>query len=401
MAKKTDTQKTRNGTLAKKKRATAKAQRVIDPFETVAEPIEAPAATTRTKAATKRRTAAAKRKAVAVDSVVTAKAEQLALKPLPKTNAKKDRQPRKSTKKFEDVTEDLAATAPKVELSPVFKALAEPTLPELKREDRARLLMQSPTELYFYWSIRRDPYHSLRDVFGDDTGSYTLVLKLKDLRRGTEEIHRVEAEGNWWFAVEPEREYRAEIGFYAPNRPYFRIVYSNTVETPRRSPSRHPARDAEWRVTAHKFAEVLDVSGFGQDAFDVAMAGDDVAAARDAAHAAFSSFIGFTDDCFDTIAAEDIRYAMVALASGSMLEDIRWRVGPAMFSVLQSNTDKLQAGRAQKALTEYFEIDETDVVEEECGPTVHGSSLLHFPRTLKTRRPTSTYIPLSSYSIGR
>ena len=194
-----------------------------------------------------------------------------------------------------DITAKIASAEPKVELSPAFKALAEPALPELTRENRARLMMQTPTQLYFYWSVKENPYHLLSNAFGDETGSYTLVLKLTNLRRDTEEIHPAEAEGNWWFDVEPDGEYQAEIGFYAPNRPYFRIIYSNTVETPRRSPSRHSATEAVWNVSGNKFAEVLDVAGFSQDAFDVAMAGDDHAAAENATHTAFSRFIGTGD----------------------------------------------------------------------------------------------------------
>ena len=157
-----------------------------------------------------------------------------------------------------DVTADIAAAKPAVELSPVFKALAEPALPELTRENRARLLMQTPTRIYFYWAIKENPWHLLKNAFGSDTGSYTLVLKLTNLRSGHEQIHPCDAAGNWWFDVEPDGEYQAEVGFYATNRPYFRIIYSNTVETPRRSPSPHPASEARWMISAGKFAEVLD-----------------------------------------------------------------------------------------------------------------------------------------------
>jgi len=38
--------------------------------------------------------------------------------------------------------------------SPVFKELASPKLPELSRENRAKLLMQSPNQLFFYWSVK-------------------------------------------------------------------------------------------------------------------------------------------------------------------------------------------------------------------------------------------------------
>jgi hypothetical protein len=131
------------------------------------------------------------------------------------------------------------------------------------------------------------------------------------------------------------------------------------------------------------------------------MAGDDVAAARDAAHFAFSSFIGVDRDRLDTIAAEDIRYTMVALSAGLKLEDLRWRISPSMFAILQANADKLVAANVKNALTEHFNIDESELVEEHYGSAVHGASLVNFPRTLKTRKPAPSYRPLSSYSLGR
>ncbi|HRI03553.1 MAG TPA: DUF4912 domain-containing protein [Pyrinomonadaceae bacterium] len=301
-----------------------------------------------------------------------------------------------------DATAEIAAVEPKVELSPVFKALADVTLPELKRENRARLQMQTPTRVYFYWSIKENPYHLLKRTFGDDTGSYTLVLKLTNLRNDTEEIHACESEGNWWFSVEPDGEYQAEVGFYAPNRPYFRIVYSNTIETPRRSPSPHPASEARWTVSANKFAEVLDVAGFSRDAFDVAMAGDNIYAATDATQTAFNTFVGATHD-LNGVSAEDIRYAMIAIAAGATLEELRFRVSPALFAVLQANAEKLNAGKAMSALSEHFDIDEAEFVEEELGSAVFGASLVNFPRTLKTRTASAKYSPrynpVSSHSI--
>ena len=152
--------------------------------------------------------------------------------------------------------------------------------------------MQTPNRLFFYWSIKTNPFRTLNRALGDRTGNYTLVLKLVDLGRETEEIFPVEAEGSWWFDVEADASYRAEIGFYAPNGPYVRLMFSNEIETPRKSPSPRIADDAEWTVSANVFAKVLDVSGFAQDAFDVAMAGDDLESARHATHSAFSQFIG-------------------------------------------------------------------------------------------------------------
>ena len=166
-------------------------------------------------------------------------------------------------------------------------------------------------------------------------------LKLIELTTGREEIHQCEAEGNWWFDVEPDGEYQAEIGFYAPNRPYFRVIYSNTIATPRRSPSPRAATERDWTVSANKFAEVLEVAGFSRDAFDVAMAGDDHAASSDAfAHRVYAALSATNDNDLRGIAAEDIRYALIALASGLTLEELRFAISPALFAILQANAEK-------------------------------------------------------------
>ena len=366
-----------------KKAARKSAKKVtLDPFAEIA--VEAVASSPAKKRGAKTASKAVAVKAVSETTTVAAGQSKSAIKAT-KT---------KSIKKTDlDVTNELAASEPKADLSPVFKALAEVKLPELKRENRARLQMQTPTRLYFYWSIRENPWHTLRNVFGDDLGSYTLVVKLIDKRTDRETISQCEAEGNWWFDVEPDGEYQAEIGFYAPNRPYFRIVYSNTISTPRRSPSPRAATESDWTVSANKFAEVLDVAGFSRDAFDAAMAGDDVAASSDASHTAFTRLVGNNDNDIRGIAAEEIRYALVALASGTSLEELRFRISPALFAILQANAANIEAGRAMSALTEYFDIEESDWTEEKFGPAVYGASLINFPRTLKTKSLSPKYTP--------
>lgn len=327
-------------------------------------------------------------------------------KPAKKTVVKKTAEKTiKSKKAALDVTPELSNAESEVERSPAFKALADVKLPELERENRARLLMQSPTRLYFYWSVKENPWHQLRNVFGDDLGGYVLAIKLSNLTSESEEVHRCEAEGTWWFAVEPDSEYQAEIGFYAVNRPYFRIIYSNTITTPRRSPSTRPATEARWTVSANKFAEVLDASGFARDAFDVAMAGDDAHAAVTVAHVAFASFIGDGETRLTDITAEDIRYAMLAIASGFTLEELRTRVSPALFAILQANADKLTSSHAQSTLAEHFDINEAEWTEEEFSSAVYGASLVHFPKTLKSKKLSPKdkysprYNPVSSHSL--
>ena len=177
------------------------------------------------------------------------------------------------------------------EIDPIFAELSEPKLPELERENRARLQMQSPNRIFFYWSMKNNPYQTLNRAFAGQTGSYTLVAKLINESRDVEEIVPVEAEGEWWFDTDTDSTYRAEVGFYAPNRPFVRVLYSNKIETPRKSPSAKRASTADWAVSAHQFAKVLDVAGFSQDAFEVAFAGDDTDFADSATQSAFAKVI--------------------------------------------------------------------------------------------------------------
>ena len=67
------------------------------------------------------------------------------------------------------------------------------------------------------------------------------------------------------------------------------------------------------------------------------------------------------------------------------------------------NAASVESGKAMSALTEYFDIDETEWTEEQFGPAVYGASLVNFPRTLKTKALSPKYAPrynpVSSHSI--
>lgn len=285
------------------------------------------------------------------------------------------------------------------EMSPVFRELAMPKLPGLSKENRARLLMQSPNRLYFYWSMHSNPFQTLNRALVGQNGSYTLVLKLIDVKRGTEVIRAAEPEGSFWLDVEADGEYRAEIGFYATNRPYVRALFSNTVETPRKGPSPHSAESAEWKITSDNFAKILDVAGFSQEAFDVSIAGDDIGISDRAAYAAFAQFVSRPEILLDGISSEDIRRVLFALASGATLESLRWRISPILFAILQQNAANLDAERALSVLKERFGIESDEIVEEEYGSAVFGSSLVHFPKVLKKKRNLPKYSPVSSHSF--
>lgn len=275
--------------------------------------------------------------------------------------------------------------------NPIFALLAEPKLPELPKENRARLQMQSPTRLNFYWSIKTNPFQTLRRAFGGNTGSYTLVAKLVNQTIDREEFFPVEAEGSQWFDVDADATYRAEIGFYAPNRPFVRVMFSNTLETPRKNPSPRRATEKDWSVSAHQFAEVLDVSGYRQDAFEVALAGDDCSHSESATSNAFSQFIGKQNTDFPS---DEVRFALLALASGYTLEDLRGHIGASLFAVLQENAEKVSAENALSAVREYFDVFSDEILEEEeIGSAVFGASLVNFPKMSRKRTVPKTLLP--------
>lgn len=285
--------------------------------------------------------------------------------------------------------------------SDVFNELATPKLPELSNENRARLLMQSPNRIYFYWSVKNNPFQTLNRVVGNKTNSYVLVSKLINLSSGREEINPIEPEGSYWFNVDANAEYQAELGFYAVNRPFIRVMFSNKVKTPRKNPSPQPVSTAEWAVSADKFAEVLDVAGFAQDAFDVALSGDDWNASENATMNAFTNFLGGTAEVKPGIDSTEIRFALLALASGATLESLRWRISPTLFAVLQENSANLNGERALTALQDEFGFDADEIGYEETSPAVFGASLVNFPRNVRRMRTLAKYSPVSSPSGQR
>ena len=264
------------------------------------------------------------------------------------------------------------------EMSPVFRALADPKLPELSREARARLLMQSPTRLYFYWSTGANPSEPLARALGDASG-YRLALRLLDLTRGTEELHGVEREGSWWFDVRPNTEYRAEVGFYSPSRPFVRVLFSNTITTPRKEPSPHRASEARWMISAGRFADVLEASGFTSDAVEVAGTQETGQIADSLAQQ-----IGVEAEAFAEFSITEMRQVLESLAAGTPIVDFKWKISAELYAMLEEHLARLSASsiRETLGLAGSEEVDQT--------MTAVGGSLVNI------RRPR--YRPISSHS---
>jgi hypothetical protein len=302
-----------------------------------------------------------------------------------------------------NLTEESEPSAAK---NPIFKELDAPRLPELKRENRARLQIQSPTRLFFYWSVKDNPFQTLRRAIGGDAAkNYALVVKLLNETNGREEkIVPIEAEGSSWFDADAGASYRAEIGFYAPAHPFVRVMFSNHVETPRKSASSRWADAADWTISANDFAQVLDRSGFAHDAFEVALAGDDFRFAETATNAAFTQIFGGADvikNGTDNIKndASEMRFALLAIASGYEPDALRGQISHSLFVRLQESGENLSAEKALAALRENFGAVEVEDAETEFFlPTVFGASLINFPR-LSKRKFMPKFAPLSSFTF--
>lgn len=291
-----------------------------------------------------------------------------------------------------EATEEITEEAEEVD--PIFAELAAPKLPELAKENRARLQMQSPNRLFFYWSVKNNPFQILSKMLNGNQSNYQLVVKFVNQKNGYEQIFPVEAEGNYWFNAESDSRYQAEIGFYASNRPYFRIMYSNVIETPRKSPSPRQATDADWAVSAKDFAKVLDESGFKFDAFEVALAGDNENAADYATENALSQLLGGRKLDFGGINTDEVRFALLALASGVSLKELRGQISEALFLILEEHYADLSAERSLAALQENFDIFTEEIFEEETvGAAVYGLSLVNFPKAIRKRVVPKTRVP--------
>ena len=111
--------------------------------------------------------------------------------------------------------------------------LVAETLPELPRRDAAKLYLQSPNRIFVYWTFAGNPYATLQKALGRRADAYQLVSRLVNLDTFNESFAPAERAGNWWFNVRSASRYRVDFGFYAANRPFIRLLSSNSINTPR------------------------------------------------------------------------------------------------------------------------------------------------------------------------
>jgi hypothetical protein len=223
------------------------------------------------------------------------------------------------------------------EVSPVFRKLADPQLPELPSDDRARLQLQSPNRLFFYWSSRRNPYDNLQRLFGQRFSGYDLAIRLINLKDDSVRVMPADKSGTTWFDVSSDSSYRAELGFFSQNKPFIRVMYSNTIQTPRPSPSRRLASDADFAVRTTQFADVLSASGYAHEniAQNFAFADTFMADTRAREIAGRLSEKKEEKETFKGIDLAELRWVLVSLAAYIPLDELKMAVSPELIAWLE------------------------------------------------------------------
>lgn len=201
-------------------------------------------------------------------------------------------------------------------------------LPASYQVDRVRLLAQSPRKIYLYWELARNPFEALRRAFGQRAMLYTLAVRLTDLDAATETLHEASPTRSQWFDVYPDRTYRAEVGLYAPERAFIRLLSSNHKRTPPAGVARQTAQEPEWRVSNRDFARVLDDAGYASDALEVALEAADEAT-HDGATRAVARQLGAEN--IPRMSEEELaelRGLLTALAFGMAWNNLRPMLSP-------------------------------------------------------------------------
>jgi len=287
------------------------------------------------------------------------------------------------------VAPDAKSPLKQKEVSPIFELLAEPQLPQLPSEDRARLQLQSPNRIFFYWSFRGQPYETLRKILGRRAEGFFLAVKLTELSSKNEIILPVDTSGSWWFDVESDSSYRAEIGFRGEKGAFVRLLFSNIIKTPRTSPSPRRAESKKFGVTSKEFARALHVSGYTQDAYEVASSVDADTAA-DLRPDIYERIFGRRKPQLSLQQENELRLALFALAAGQSLEEIRKKISKKTFELLMNSLGgdmgNFETVKIRRVLEEEF-----DFGEEDFSPAVYGASRINFPRKRKIA-------PVSSFS---
>jgi hypothetical protein len=223
----------------------------------------------------------------------------------------------------------------------------------------------------------------LQKAFGENAGGYMLVAKLQNLSKKSEDMFPIDVEGSAWFDVPDNTKFQTEIGFFAPSRPFVRVAFSNMLQTPRMSPSPNVDNSPVWNVSAMQFAEVLEASGYSQDAFEVAMQGNQSEDSNKATEVIYSRITGENEEKFAEFDMGELRSVLLGIVSGIPLAVILEKVSGELSAWLSENPQVFEPHNVMAILQETFGEDFGKFVEgnkTQTAGVVFGASSINFPK---------------------
>lgn len=129
-----------------------------------------------------------------------------------------------------------------------------PILPSFYGATRIVLQIRDPFWMHAYWEIAEDMANSLRRQLGEELDRSNLTLRVHDVTGiafdGSNSVGSFDKQvhpfaGNWYIDVkQADRSYCVDLGLVTSTSQFYLIARSNTVHTPRVSPS--PIVDEEW-----------------------------------------------------------------------------------------------------------------------------------------------------------
>lgn len=303
----------------------------------------------------------------------------------------------------------IVPTEPTAQLKDKLAALStDEPLPEIAATDRVRLLIQSPRRLYLYWSFAQDPFITLRRAFNSQFTKYELVVRLVDLDNDLESWHTAAPARSQWFNVSPGRTYRADIGFYAQNRAFIRLLSSNVITTPRAGVAQQADSHPQWKVSAEQFARVLDEAGYVSDALEVTLEAADDATEAQATLAIVREFAGSDAPVLRDDQLAELRGLLVALALGASYAEIHAALSASLAAWLEQlyaeQSETFNAAHLFAAMRSVLGLEITgatmfDSAEEEAMRRVArfivGASEVNLPS-----RPFHLWLPSMTFRKG-
>ena len=273
--------------------------------------------------------------------------------------------------------------------------LVAESLPELPSVNTAKLYIQSPNRVFLYWNLSGNPFETLQKAFGSRANNYQLVTKLINLQTGAESFAPANPGGNWWYNVRSDTKYRVDLGFYAANRPFIRLLSSNPVSTPRAAPSLRADSEADWIVSNKQFVQVLTASGYSHDVLGVVFGTGAAEETGEMSEDASTLIVAnhFAPLFQDELNLAELRWLLVSLASGVAFGDLQTRLSPATLAwleqVLAADPDALGQENVRTVLesifgSEFIEMftDENAIGWMRLAPVAIGASAINFPEIL-------------------